>query len=192
MKKLVIAFLFLLPLLAHADMIGLGVRAGVAISDFSGEVPNSRDFQRDPAVGPSIGVFYDYSFFPILSLRPELSYIQKKIKVTKFFSSEGEGDLSGHYLEFTLPIVLNIPLGLFDLPVFAGGFAGVNLDDENMDKPKTFQAGFVGGAGLELNLAITDIGVEFRYERALTDFSDADVYDKTVWQTFIVSLYGKI
>ncbi len=180
MKKMFLVSMLLCPLFLAAGLTGLGVRAGAAVTNLTGDVENEKDTKTLTAL--SAGVFYNYSLIPLVSLRPEIGFIKKGIK------KEGL-EMSSSYVEMTLPVEISIPLGIIDIPVFAGGFAGYQISEKEREEANKLQYGVTGGVGVELNLAAVEPGLEFRYERALSALSDEQ--DSAFFHSFIFSGFVK-
>lgn len=173
MSRLLLAALAALLVLpaAHAQAT-FGLRAGLNVSDFSGDgAPNT-----DPRLGFSGGVTADVPLSPMVSLRPELIYTMKG----GVDANNSDVTLAVDYIEVPVLIGVTIPatdtgllLGAYAGPTLAfkvreslnGQFGGLNAD--------VFKSTDVGAA-LGATVGAGPFAVDARYTLGLTNAADND------------------
>lgn len=156
---------------------GMGLKAGVTMSKFTGSDTDIFDVSPDYRMGFAFGGYLRHPLSPTLSFQPEALYAMKGAKY-----EEG-----GESIEFTFAY-LQIPLLLRMQPVgsnffFYGGpdvglklSAKVEFEDEGLsieedvDHVKSLDFGLTFGAGL----AMEKFSLEARYSMGLSSFDDSD------------------
>jgi hypothetical protein len=191
---------------ASAQILGIGVKGGLNFSTFSGDLAFDEDeFGIDlpfkNKTGFVIGASFSKGLMPLLSLQPEILYIQKGAKVDESLTIpevgtagvEGSFDLA--YLEVPLLLRAGLPVPGLSPFVYAGPAVAFNLsakakldavagpfresiiDEDIKDDIKNLDYGIVLGGGMQLGLPLIKLHIEARYTIGLTNIIDADDID---------------
>lgn len=171
------AAIAMLAFAAPASAGGMGLKAGVTMSKFTGSDADFFDVTPDYRLGFAFGGYLSHALSPMLSFQPEALYAMKGAKY-----EEG-----GESVEFTFTY-LQIPLLLRMQPVgssfffYGGPDVGFNLSakvefedegvsiEEDVDHIKSLDFGLTFGAGL----AMEKFSLEARYSMGLSSFDDSD------------------
>jgi hypothetical protein len=170
----------------------LGIKAGMAVANQQWEYNNILgNLDRDHSLGFVAGVFADLSLTPILSLCPEVLYVQKGSQIKAHYATYT--DIDAGTITFTdridyLSLLLNVklkagggPLGMY---VFGGPRIDVKLSTRTdlpgediqriLDSYNSTVTGLTVGLGLQRALGnLGPVMVEARYDY---DFQEAARY----------------
>lgn len=149
---------------------GFGVKGGVnysdngkvEYSDFTGVGENVLQENADRRTGYHLGVFYHLNLGPAY-LRPELMYTQTKSSYS-YKSQNADFDVS----KLDLPVLLGIQV-LGPIHVFAGPSLQYIIDSDFGGLAlKELEREFTIGAQFGLGIQIGRLGLDARYEQALS------------------------
>ena len=184
----IIAFIVLASTNAIGQSIGAGIKLGLNSATVGDAYTNS--FGPQSITTFNAGVFAKFNIAYLLALQPELLYTMKGYKLTKEApinvtwphvpNSNILATANISYLEIPLLIKLNIPsssFGIIKANVFAGpdvAFklsskmkyeeAGQPTQEENLSNINSTDFGAIFGAGADINLPITTIMIDVRYD----------------------------
>ncbi len=185
MRKVVFALLAalvaVLPGEAVAQGISLGVKGGLNLANFGGDVEDT-----DMRTGLAIGGFVNFDL-GAFSIQPEAYFSQKGASLGEFAFEDVsvKSDWNTSYLE--VPVLARLGLGVPGAPVrpvlFAGPAVGILLsskvkgevggisaEEDVKDDSKSLDFGGVIGAGVEFG----NFQLDARYTLGLTNFVDGD------------------
>ena len=133
-----VALFGLLSFAAGPVRAGLGVRAGVAVS---GLVASDQDFRpylgyevevlQDvgyPQYGPQVGVSWDIPLPGVLTVRPELGFVQRGYHLNQIPLYNSSYKVRISYLELSLPVRAGLPRGRVRPGLLFGPYAAYRLD----------------------------------------------------------------
>jgi len=199
----VMTIFFIMP--ASAQIFGIGVKGGLNFSTLSGDfVDVNGDFGTDDVfstqTGFVVGVSFNTSLFPLLSLQPEILYSEKGAKFDVLFDDfdiPGVGDIDASidlaYLEVPVLLKAGLPIPGFSPFLYAGPSFAFNLSAEASydidvtvngmrvsesgsedisDEIKSFDVGIVLGGGVEFGLPTLKLHAELRYTMGLSNVYD--------------------
>ncbi len=181
----------------NPDDVRFGIRGGLSIYSIETEASfggfGNASETSGSKVGFAAGVFAEIPLTNIFSFQPELLFVQKGgsdsgdfVEDDDFFDDNGDGDsvsLTFNYLDIPLLARANIPLERdFSPYVVAGPSIGYLLsasassgDDDDIDEfYKSFNFGFVLGAGMEFG----NLSVDLRYDIGLTNIFDDSLFEE--------------
>lgn len=169
--------LFTLGVVANAQSLRLGVKAGANLNKVSGKA-----FNEEYDLGYHVGGFVDIGIGPMLGIQPEVLWNQVNSKRASGTDpvlnnwQQNTGDIQLNYL--TIPVLLRFNV----LPVLAlqvGPQFGILLNkDDNLwnNGRQAFKSGdFAIAGGASVNLK--SIRVYGRYNIGLTDIKEVDNQD---------------
>ena len=184
MKKVLQASLIAVALLVGSNVsaqdspIQLGVKAGVNLSNFGGDVEGTK-----AKVGFNAGVTLDYNFTPNVALLTGLEFTTKGAK----YKHLDDASVNAMFIQLPVHVGYKLPVTETMKVVFhAGPYAaygiggknkieGVKFDTFGKDALKEFDFGVGLGAGLEFG----QIGVGLGWDFGLADLSRGDGSVKT-------------
>lgn len=152
------------------------------------------------------GVAFNTGLIPLLSLQTEILYSEKGAKldmpfddIDDFASIDASIDLT--YLEVPVLLRAGLPIPGFSPFLYAGPAFAYNLSaeitsdieftdngqqfsvsgsEDIKDEIKSFDVGFIVGAGLEFGLPMLKLHAEVRYTMGLSNISDVDNNNDTI------------
>jgi len=159
----------------------MGIRAGVLISNQDFKSGNL-DYNTDGKLGLDLALVGDFPMGDVVSISPELHWLQKGSKFEDLGNTIGEVTSTLNYLE--LPLMLKLHFGGTDVAfmVFGGPSFGYLLDgkdkdhdgntnDIDLDFYKRVEIGIHAGAGIMMGPAVIDV----RYIYGVTNISDSEI-----------------
>jgi hypothetical protein len=163
-----------------AGVLDFGIKGGINIANIYGD---DSEGEVDWKTGFAGGIFLDWGITPLFGIQPELLYVQDGSK-TDFL--EVDWQLKFNYLQVPVLAKVDLPIGGTLIPVlYAGPYVSLLLDskltleaDNNSatvgltDYTKSYDAGFVFGAGLEFGVGPGKMTLEGRYNLGLTEIDD--------------------
>lgn len=174
--------------------VDFGIRAGINVSNFSGDIDGT-----DAKIGLLAGPYVNYAFSPTLSVQPELLFSQKGAREEAF------GDTFSYnvtYLDIPVLIKYSVPTGSNLRPsVYAGPQLSILLSESYSDGDISVEEDFFSGTDFGLAVG-ADIGAQFagrtqefgvglRYTLGLSNAVDSDlgtiknnVFSVTAYFTF--------
>jgi hypothetical protein len=186
----IVTCLFLIVCTSIAVEIGAGPKVGLSVANLHGEDAGSALTK----VGFCAGGFINVGLSDVISLQPEVLYIQKGARWTgnnPYFGTI-EAKVSFDYLEIPVLVRLCWPTTGKTAPYFcAGGYYASNLSatgtvrlmglftKEEIEGIKSSDYGLVFGAGLEFLLGQGKLLADVRYALGLTTVDDTGYDVKT-------------
>jgi hypothetical protein len=182
MKKLSIiglAVLCVAVLFPQSAAAGVGIKGGLALSNFTLSLTEPPPFPFTSLTGPVGGVYFSIGLGPV-AFQPEILYARMGAK------AEYEGTTDKYQLDYIhVPVLLKlrvIPAGPVRPIVYAGGYGsyllkakgvmtaeGLSETEDRDDMFEKLDYGLLGGAGLEFKLPGVTLSVEGRYNLGLVN-----------------------
>lgn len=175
---------------AKAEPLVFGLKAGLSISTQEYDYENDvLTFERDPHTGLAVSVYADFPITPIISLQPEVGFIQRGSKIDVVQTSETDPDRAIHrelddridYLSMPLYVKAVLPSPKYRPYLLAGPRLDWKINDDSESSAllannyETFVYGGSVGAGLEYGYgAVGTVILEFAYQFDLSDAADTD------------------
>ena len=179
---LTFAFIAIISKNSFGQSITTGVKLGLNSAFIGGEYANNIDFQHISTF--NAGAYAKFDIFGLLALQPELLYTMKGYKEirTSFptFATNFNPTWNTSYLEIPILLKLNIPsssFGIIKPNIFTGPEVAFKLSakvkdqlpgqlPQEHDVPNTNSTdfGIIFGAGIDINLTITTIMLDIRYD----------------------------
>lgn len=178
MKKLILLFLGL-AIFANVNAQKFGVKAGADLSSMYSNPSGDYNVQT----GFNGAVFFEKSFFPMLSLRPEIGYYQKGYNYV-FLGQDFVTKIN--YAQFDL--TLNVKPPFIPIYIMAGPYFSYALSGETsinslsvattFDKDHTspLDYGISAGLGYQFNLVVAKLIFEVVYNYGLYDYNQGSSY----------------
>ncbi len=199
---------------ASAQLFGIGGRAGLNISNLSGDFDfGFGNVNFSPKTGIMVGGSFNIRLIPFISLQPEIIYTEKGAKLDEIemlgqrIPADGSVDLT--YLEVPILLKARLPVPGLSPIVYAGPAIAFNLDagwDSDIpdvggiqfdgdeidlkDYVKSTDLGFVFGAGIEFGAPVLKINLEARYTMGITELDDSEDFDLGVRNNVISIILG--
>lgn len=183
MKKLIsvvfTAALFLVIVMnSNAQDRHFGIKGGVTAYQLSSEFGEA-SATSDPKTGFAAGIFGEFPINKVLSIQPEVIFVQKGGEDSE--GSNVTSSLTLSYVDVPLLLKINAPLeGFFKPYIFGGPYAGylldvsTELDEGNIDLNEAFadlHYGLKVGLGVHLGSVIVDV----RYDMGIADLYSEDI-----------------
>lgn len=183
---------------AHAD--GLGIKAGVNISDLTNL--ESELIELGTKSGVAVGLFYRIDVTDSLSIQPEFLYMMKGVGDSGVTNGK-EWSLSFDidYLEFPILLKYRFPyVGKLEPNVFVGPYLAVKLTakteitvdehsvSEDVEDIHSLDYGMVFGGGVDFELWSGHLVLDARYALGFRDVSTEGLERKTLHRVFTVML----
>lgn len=172
-----------------ADGFGLGIEAGLNVSDLSvDDGQGLGDFHAE--TGVRAGAVLRYGFGPVLGFQTGASFSQKGASAEQEIGTSQQIEID--YLEIPLLLQLNVPTG--PAPVnprlFAGGTVNIEVacdltivgeaavaesecgGEEDVLDTNATDLGFLFGAGLDFPAGPGALTVDLRFDLGLSDIND--------------------
>ena len=170
--------------IGFGQSVSTGIKVGLNFATVGGEYTNGLDLQSITAF--NAGVFAKFDLLDLLALQPELLYTMKGYKLAEtsipmFGNISVTGNIS--YLEIPVLLKLRIPFssfGIIKTNIFAGPEVAFKLSakakneingqpSQTQDIPNTNSTDFgvIFGAGADIDLPITTIMIDVRYDLGL-------------------------
>jgi hypothetical protein len=168
---------------ASAQPISFGAKTGLNFSNLGGDDAG----QWDSRTGFALGVYLAYPVANTIFFQPELLYTMKGATDTYNFAGASYTEtLKYNYLEIPLlgKVIINLENSSLRPMLYAGPSPAFKLSSkwqekgggENYqvedDRLKSFDLGFVIGAGAGFNVGSHIVGAEIRYNMGLTSIDD--------------------
>ena len=144
-------------------------------------------WQSTPSPGFAIGLSLDFRMNPLISVQPEVLYVQKGGR-ERVSSLDTEFDLTLDYVEIPILTQIHLPtLGAVHPHFYVGpyasflleNFANIELPESNQFTPDQFveqvsnnDFGAVLGVGTDLDFTFNTMTAEIRYSTGLADMFD--------------------
>jgi len=183
------------PIVAGGELLGFGAKAGLSFATQDRDFASDIDIETGYRTGLILGLYAEYPFFPTVSLRPELTYVNKgaKIKVEETTEKYPEG--TGRIIEVAdrLDYVSLQLLGKFVLPLprpSLYALVGPRIDfkfrsssdlpsETTYDYESTVLGGTLGG-GVQYPVSpANSVFIEFNYFYDFTDSYEGDLVTVT-------------
>jgi len=120
MKKLFIIALCAASTTSFAQGI-IGPKVGLSISNFRDTKSTGGTTDYNAVIAPQVGVMFNARLGDVISLRPEILYVQRGAKVSGF---GGTSTILLSYAELPFNVVGAIPVGPGKIEIFAGPSVG--------------------------------------------------------------------
>lgn len=177
--------------------LGIGVQGGATFATLAGDDVSDADYKT----GLAIGVRASFGLAPMLSVQPELNYMQKGAEVSDV---DITGTFNLTYLQIPVLLKLSVPTPVGPNPyIYAGPAVSfeadcsveatdgsvtvtVDCDDPDADflERKTMTWAAVAGAGIGFDLLVGEATLDVRYDLGLTSIDDsadeADVKNRAI------------
>lgn len=164
---------------AFAGQVGFGLKGGVDFTNMGGDFFSV--FGANSKIGFSGGLFFDFELDNDFSLQPEISFVQKGLKINDVYltfpSPSGPFNYSYNIDYVEAPVLLKLNTNLcpsIDGNIFVGPFLSFLLDARNSFAGQNFPAflnyapytnyvdfGLTLGAGLEIGKVMIDVRYDF-------------------------------
>lgn len=170
-RSLLLAVVALIAVPASSAQTSFGLRAGLNVSDLTGDDLGN----TEPRLGFTGGAFVNVPFTPQFSLQPEVSYSQKGVA-----SEDGDAQLQVDYVE--VPILVKYTVPVTETGLMFGAYAGPALGfkvSEEVDgfggsaDTDFFKSTDIGGA-FGVTVGAGPFAVDGRYTLGLSDATDED------------------
>lgn len=188
MKRLIMALFVALAMFAYSSFSGSaqgvtgGLEGGLNIADIYGD--DAEDWNSRMAF--CAGAFLTLSLVDMFAIQPEVLYARKGTRWEEEYAGETyTATLTLDYLEIPLLAKLSMPLaGIVKPNLFFGPGLGILLsakvkgegvETDIKDDTKSTDFGFVVGAGLDFDLAMSKVTLSGRYTLGLTSIDDSEV-----------------
>jgi len=175
------ALLALAPAPARPEVLGFGLKAGVAFANVFGHDVYDQRFRA----GLTDGIFLTFGLGRSLAVQPELLFVMKGSRYVNGRGSDAYREtMSLEYVEMPILVKLYLPvLRRLRAHVFAGPAPALNIrarvetrfagdvQEESLDDLMGVDLGFAAGAGLEIPSGRGRVTVDLRYTAGLTTLS---------------------
>jgi opacity protein-like surface antigen len=183
MKKtiLVTALLSIMCFSAQAQLLKLGIKAGLNYANETGssiKTTKISDYSQEASTGYHAGLVAQIGLSKGISFQPELLYTSQGSKYESLVSSVA--DINNELGYISIPAILKIDLSkTFSLELGPqASFLLSSKDNVNLNDANTFDFSVVGGLGINITKSIF---VQARYGLGLTEISaNADAKNSVV------------
>jgi hypothetical protein len=177
MKRLLVVMIVLACFSGSALAEGMtyGIKAGVNLADFSGDIEHN-----ERKLGFSGGLFLNYAFTEIFSVQPELLFMMRGTK------HEQLENTAYHLTYFEVPVLvkLSLPTGAAFLPhAFVGPSFGflidateeyANIENDIKDYINSVDYGMVIGTGFDYMIGAGRLLFDARYSFSLANILEEE------------------
>lgn len=163
---------------SNAQEKHFGIKGGAAAYQMTSEVGGVSN-TSDPKIGFEAGIFGDFPINRILSIQPEVVFVQKGGEEAS--ESIGTSSVTLNYVDVPLLLKINAPLdGIIKPYIFGGPYAGYLLEatsesEGNNQEITEFLEELHYGLKVGLGLHIGSVVIDARYDMGVANLYTEDV-----------------
>lgn len=183
-SALLTLFSLILTINAAAQERHYGIKGGAGAYEISSEI-GDMSATSDPKIGFEAGIFGDFPINEILSIQPEVVFVQKGGENEDSNDFSGTPSVTLNYVDVPLLLKINAPLdGNIKPYIFGGPYAGYlveassNMEGNNVDLTE-YLAEFHYGVKMGLGVNIGPVVIDARYDLGLADlYAENEEFDE--------------